>query len=115
MGSPDTLTSIYLAPARLVEGRSLKCEVVDLPSDLFASQSGIHVGANVASISSALRAKIAADGPFCAMYEIPSSLGPLQLSKGIKDEAQFTDLTGAEGHLTRGKVEWVVLFGVASD
>lgn len=115
MGSPDTLTGIYLAPSRLVEDAGVRCTGVDLPSKNFASQSAIKVGASATDVSRTLRAKFPAEGPFCASYLIASNLGPLQLSKGIKDEAQFTDFTGAEGYMTRGKVKWVVLFGVASD
>jgi hypothetical protein len=113
MGAPDTLTAIYLAPARLVEKTGLTCHVLKSHSKQFATRSGLSVGSTSAQVSKLLRAKIGPGGPFCAAYEIPSNRGPLQLSKGGKTEGH--DFTGGEGYIRDGKLEWVKLFGIASD
>ncbi|MGC2355605.1 MAG: hypothetical protein WA491_06045 [Candidatus Acidiferrum sp.] len=113
MGGPDTLVAIYLAPAHLVESPRLACLSVALPSKMFSSASGIRVGATSAQVASTIRGKIPTDGPFCTAYQIASGRGPLQLSKEYKTGGH--DFTGAEGDTRAGKLEWVKLFGIASD
>lgn len=116
MGAPDTLVAIYLAPARLVESSRLACKSVALAPTMFSSQSGIRVGATATQVAKALRDKIPADGTFCAAHEIASSRGPLRISKDRSARGDdFTDFTGAEGHIRSGTLEWVKLFGIASD
>jgi hypothetical protein len=113
MGAPDTLVAIYLAPASLVESPRLSCKSVQLPSKMFSSNSGIRVGATSPQLAKTVRGKIPTDGPFCTAYEIASDRGPLQLSK--EDKTEGHDFTGVEGDARNGKVEWVKLFGIASD
>lgn len=114
MGAPhDTLVAIYFAPVGLVDGPRLECQSVTLPSKMFSSASGIRVGATSAQLASTVRGKIPTDGPFCTAYLIASSRGPLQHSN--EDKAAGHDFTGAEGDTRAGKLEWVKLFGIASD
>ena len=113
MGAPDTLVAIYLAPARLAEGPNVACQTVGLPAAAFSSQTGIRVGMRAAALSDSLRARVPANGGFCAAYEITSSRGPLQISKSEGNES--VNFTGAEGRSSAGKLEWVKLFGIASD
>ena len=116
MGAPDTIVAIYLAPAGLVESSWLKCKSVQLPSKIFATSSGIRVGAAAAEVAKTVRWKLPSDGQFCAAYRIVSSQGPLQISKGeTAKKDDFTDFTGAEGRTRNGKLEWVKLFGIASN
>jgi hypothetical protein len=116
MGAPDTLVAIYLVPTSLVEKRQMRCKQFQLPSKLFASQSGLRVGATAAKITQVVHNKIPTDGSFCTAYQIASSRGPLQLSKGKTSKGgDFTDFTGAEGETEKGKLEWVKIFGIASD
>lgn len=113
MGAPDTLVAIYVAPVSLAESSRLSCKNVKLATSLFSSRSGIRVGATSGELTKILRHKIPKAGPFCTAYQIASDRGPLQLSKDGKAEGH--DFTGAEGHIRNGKLEWVKLFGIASD
>lgn len=117
MGSPDSITAIYLVPARLFEKRLSRCKVVNIPSEQFTTKTGIRVGVESAQISSAFRHKIQIDGPFCAAYIIPSSQGPLltYAEKKSKDNKDLTDLTGVRGCMSKGKADWLVLFGISSN
>ena len=63
MGSPDTLTAIYLAPARLVEKTGLTCQVVKSHPKQFATASGLSVGLSSVKASKLLRAKSARSEP----------------------------------------------------
>jgi len=114
MGAPDTLTSIYLAPASLIENGRMACKSVKLPTNSFSSKTNIRVGATAAEVSTILRSKVPNNGPFCVAYDVPSSEGPLQHGKGDKLEG-FTDFTGAEGIVREGRVKWVKLFGITSN
>jgi hypothetical protein len=113
MGAPDTLVAIYLAPVRLVEGPDLVCKRVRGASKMLSSGSGIRVGATSEQLARIVRGKIPTAGPFCIAYQIVNGKGPLQLSKDEKTEGH--DFTGAEGDVRSGKLEWVKLFGIASD
>ena len=115
MGAPKgTLTSIYLAPAVLVERARLTCKSVKLPPKMFSSKSCIRVGATAAQVSKLVRAKLPTEGSFCTAYEIASSQGLLQENKSAKLRG-FTDSTGAEGDFSKGKLEWIKLFGITSN
>jgi hypothetical protein len=113
MGAPDTLTGIYLSPARLVELRKLRCTVVDSPSHEFSTESGIHVDMSLESLSQLVKDHVAANDHFCVEYVIPSPQSPLQISKGAETEGH--DYTGVEGGAKSGTVEWIKLVGIASD
>jgi hypothetical protein len=113
MGAPDTLVAIYLAPVRLVESLRVTCQSVALRSRPFSSRSGVRVGATSAGVAKSVRAKVPADGPFCAAHEIASGRGPLRVSKSEGTEGH--DFTGAEGYTRAGRLEWIKLFGIASD
>ncbi|MGC9969091.1 MAG: hypothetical protein ABSE56_00745 [Bryobacteraceae bacterium] len=113
VGAPDTLVAIYLAPVRLVENPRVTCKSVALPSRAFSSRSGVRVGATSAKVGTSVRAKVPTDGPFCAAHEIASGRGPLRVSKSEGTEGH--DFTGAEGYTRAGRLEWIKLFGIASD
>ncbi|MGA7832607.1 MAG: hypothetical protein WCA21_16745 [Terracidiphilus sp.] len=113
MAAPNTLDSIYLAPARLVEGQRLKCQVVDIPSEMLKTQNGIRVGITSSELSNITRFGVPNDGPFCTSCEIESGRGPLHLCKGCQTPSH--DFTKAEGLIVAGKLEWIKLFGIASD
>lgn len=113
MGAPDTITAIYLAPTRLVEKGGLTCRIVNSEGKQFATAGGLSVGSTSAQVSKLLRTNIGPSGPFCAAYNIPSERGPLQLSKDGKTGGH--DFTGAEGYMRNGKLEWLKVFGIASD
>lgn len=113
MGAEDTLTAIYLAPARMVEKAGITCRSVRLKSNQFVSGSGLSVGATSDHITKLLHARVGSRGPFCIAYTAPSAEGPLEISK--HDKADGHDFTGAEGHMRSNKLEWVKLFGIASD
>ncbi|MGB8031227.1 MAG: hypothetical protein WCF30_16370 [Terracidiphilus sp.] len=117
MGSPDTITAIYLAPARLIERRLSSCKTVDIPAEHFTTKSGIHVGIHFTQISGTSHRGIKTDGPFCAAYIIPSAQGPLltNAEKHSKTNADLTDFTGVRGCMSKGKADWLALFGIASD
>lgn len=116
MGPPDTLVAIYLAPARLVESSRLVCKSVDLPSKVFSSKSGIRIGTPSVQVAKIVRGQLPAEGPFCVSFQILSSKGPLQTSKrAAKKGDVFTDFTGVQGVTRNGKLEWVEMFGIASD
>jgi len=113
MGAPDTLVAIYLAPVRLAESSRLTCRMVNIPSKMFGSASGIRTGAPTNELGKIIGGKIPREGSFCAAYQIPSRRGPLQLSKADTQEGR--DFTGVEGFARTGKLEWVKVFGIASD
>jgi len=113
MAAPDTIDSIYLAPARLVEGQRLKCQFVDIPSEMLKTRNGIRVGITSSELSNKIRSGFSNDGPFCTSCEIESGRGPLKLCKGCRTPSH--DFTKAEGHMVAGKLEWIKLFGIASD
>lgn len=113
MGAPDTLTSIYLSPARLVEQAKLHCTLVEVPSKDFATESGIHAEMSLESLSQIVKGQVSENGHFCVEYVIPSPQSPLQISKGAQTEGH--DYTGVEGSAKSGKVEWIKLVGIASD
>ena len=114
MGPGETLTSIYLTPACLVESSRLTCQRVKLPKETLSSKSGIAVGGASARLSRIVGAKLPTAGPFCAAYEIDSSQGLLQRRNEMKLEG-FTDFTGAQGVVAKGKLKWVKLFGITSN
>lgn len=115
MGAPtDTLTSIYLASVRLAETHRLSCRHVNLPSKMFASKSGIRVGATADQVSKVVRAKLPREGPFCVAYEIASGQGPLQLGKDEELEGVI-QFTGAAGDFAKGKLKWVSLGGITTN
>lgn len=116
MGSPDSIIAIYLAPALLIEKRLSSCKVVDIPTAQFSTEAGINVGVGSAQISNTFHHRTRADGPFCAAYTIPSDQGPLLTSaeKHAKTNGGLTDFTGIRGCMSKGKAEWLVLFGITS-
>ncbi|MBI1747676.1 MAG: hypothetical protein HYR55_13980 [Acidobacteria bacterium] len=115
MGAPEgTLTTIYLAPARLVESASLKCQSIETSSAAFSSKSGIRVGLTSVQASRIIRAEVPSEGPLCAAYIVPSMQGPLQVNKAEKLR-EFTDSTGVEGATKKGRILWVGLWGITSN
>ena len=115
MGAPmGRLTTIYLAPVKLAERSGLTCQMVKLPSKEFSSKSGIRVGITSTQMSKILGGKVPAEGPVCTAYEIPTSQGLLQVNKSEKLK-EFTDSTGVEGAIVKGKVKWVGLYGITSN
>jgi len=114
MGAPDTLTSIYLGPADLIEYKGkVKCTTVNASTAEFSSPSGIRIGVTAVRISRITHAKMPRNGQFCSAYEITSTKGPLRAAKGNLEG--FTDLTGVQGSFKNGKLEWAKLFGITSN
>lgn len=114
MGAPDTLTSIYMAAAARVESARVTCALTKLRSKAFSSKSGIRIGTTAAEVSKIVGANLSSEGAFCTAYEIGSDQGPLQISKGRESDG-FTDFTGVEGSFSANRMQWVRIFGNASN
>lgn len=113
MAAVDTLDTIYLAPVRLVEGKRLKCEVVDIASEMFKTQNGIRIGITTSELSKKIRSDVPSEGSFCISCQVESERSPLQLCKGCQNPGH--DFTKAEGMIVNGKLNWIKLYGVVSD